>query len=302
MMASADFVYTRGIQSGVAGQPEPAAAERRRRQRRAGRAAVSQLRLRRMARPERQVGVQGHRHRRSSSGFAKGYAFGVVLHARRFEGQHVRAADDPGLERVPAERARLQRLVRPERLRRPPSPHRELRRQPAARRQRVRCATGSRRASTPSRSGRPFTVNQSGNNVGTNMTGLPNLVGDPDGPKTVDQWFNPAAFQAGRRPASFGNEQRNQLRGPGYQSYDMTAAAADPASARATRRRCAGTCSICSTRPTSACRTGTFRMRRRSGRSPACRVTRGSCSWRSGLRSDSTRMKIKQEKGEKEKT
>ena len=71
------------------------------------------------------------------------------------------------------------------------------------------------------RSGRPFTVNQSGNNVGTNMTGLPNLVGDPDGPETVDQWFNPAAFQA--VPSGvFGNELRNRLRGPGYQSYDMT--------------------------------------------------------------------------------
>ena len=71
------------------------------------------------------------------------------------------------------------------------------------------------------RSGRPFTVNQSGNNVGTNMTGLPNLVGDPDGPQTVDQWFNPAAFQA--VPSGvFGNELRNRLRGPSYQSYDMT--------------------------------------------------------------------------------
>ena len=71
------------------------------------------------------------------------------------------------------------------------------------------------------RSGRPFTVNQSGNNVGTNMTGLPNVVGDPDGPQTVDQWFNTAAFQA--VPSGvFGNELRNRLRGPGYQSFDMT--------------------------------------------------------------------------------
>ena len=71
------------------------------------------------------------------------------------------------------------------------------------------------------RSGRPFTVNQSGNNVGTNMTGLPNIVGDPEGPKTVDQWFNPAAFQA-VPSGTFGNEQRNRLTGPGFQNMDLT--------------------------------------------------------------------------------
>ena len=41
------------------------------------------------------------------------------------------------------------------------------------------------------RSGRPFTVNQSGNNVGTNMTGLPNVVGDPKGAETVDSGSTP---------------------------------------------------------------------------------------------------------------
>src|SRR5262249_4542306 len=40
------------------------------------------------------------------------------------------------------------------------------------------------------RSGRPFTVNQSNNNVGTNMTGLPNMTGTGEGPKTVNQWFD----------------------------------------------------------------------------------------------------------------
>jgi len=70
-------------------------------------------------------------------------------------------------------------------------------------------------------SGHPFTVNQSGNNVGTNMTGLPNVIGDTSGPKTVDQWFNIAAFQA--VPSGvFGNEQRNQLIGPGFQNFDLT--------------------------------------------------------------------------------
>jgi hypothetical protein len=71
------------------------------------------------------------------------------------------------------------------------------------------------------RSGRPFTVNQSGNNVGQNMYGLPNQVADPEGPKTVDQWFNTAAFEA-VSSGVFGNERRNQLRGPGFQSFDMS--------------------------------------------------------------------------------
>src|SRR5580765_7691099 len=71
------------------------------------------------------------------------------------------------------------------------------------------------------RSGRPYTVNQSGNNVGTNMTGLPNVVGDPKGPETVDQWFNLAAFQA-VSSGTFGNELRNRLTGPGFQNFDLT--------------------------------------------------------------------------------
>ena len=71
------------------------------------------------------------------------------------------------------------------------------------------------------RSGRPFTVNQGNNNVGQNMTGLPDVAGDTDGPETVDEWFETTAF----RPVAsgiFGNELRNRLRGPRYQSFDMT--------------------------------------------------------------------------------
>jgi hypothetical protein len=53
------------------------------------------------------------------------------------------------------------------------------------------------------------------------MTGLPNVSGDTDGPKTVDEWFETTAFQP--VPSGvFGNELRNQLRGPRYQSFDMT--------------------------------------------------------------------------------
>jgi hypothetical protein len=82
------------------------------------------------------------------------------------------------------------------------------------------------------RSGRPYTVNQSNNNVGTSMTGLPDRVGDPD--EGVDRscnsetdcaavvrWFNPAAFQA-VSSGVFGNEVRNQLRGPDWQGLDLS--------------------------------------------------------------------------------
>ena len=69
--------------------------------------------------------------------------------------------------------------------------------------------------------GHPFTVNQSNNNVGTNMTGLPNQVGDPRGPQTVAQWFNTSAFQP-VPSGTFGNEVRNQLTGPGFQNMDVT--------------------------------------------------------------------------------
>ena len=71
------------------------------------------------------------------------------------------------------------------------------------------------------RSGRPFTVNQSTNNVGTNMFGLPDVTGDPVGAQTVDKWFNPSAFTA-VASGLFGNEKRNQLTGPGFQSFDLT--------------------------------------------------------------------------------
>jgi Carboxypeptidase regulatory-like domain/TonB dependent receptor/TonB-dependent Receptor Plug Domain len=71
------------------------------------------------------------------------------------------------------------------------------------------------------RSGRPFTVNQSSNNVGTSMTGLPNASGATNFPKTVDQWFTADGFQA-VTSGTFGNELRNQYRGPSYNSFDMS--------------------------------------------------------------------------------
>lgn len=72
-----------------------------------------------------------------------------------------------------------------------------------------------------SRSGRPITISQGTNNVGPGAEGLPNLVGDPEGPKTVEQWYNKAAFElvpSGR----FGNAGRNILRGPGWVTFDLS--------------------------------------------------------------------------------
>jgi hypothetical protein len=71
------------------------------------------------------------------------------------------------------------------------------------------------------RSGRPFTVEQSSNNVGPYHTGLPNRIGSGEGPKTVDKWFEPADFQAARS-GTFGNAGRNILRGPGWQGLDLS--------------------------------------------------------------------------------
>jgi hypothetical protein len=73
------------------------------------------------------------------------------------------------------------------------------------------------------RSGRPFTVTQGSNNVGTNMTGLPNVTGDAaaPGPKTVDKWFDTTAFSL-VPSGTFGNELRNRLTGPGFQNLDLT--------------------------------------------------------------------------------
>ena len=59
------------------------------------------------------------------------------------------------------------------------------------------------------------------NNVGINMTGLPNVVADTQGPETVTEWFNTAAFQA-VPSGTFGNELRNRLTGPGFQNMDLT--------------------------------------------------------------------------------
>jgi outer membrane receptor protein involved in Fe transport len=70
------------------------------------------------------------------------------------------------------------------------------------------------------RTGRPFTVTQSSNNVGNLMTGLPNRIGSGEGPQTVDQWFDTTAFQS-VPSGTFGNAGRNILRGPGLFNTDI---------------------------------------------------------------------------------
>jgi outer membrane receptor protein involved in Fe transport len=71
------------------------------------------------------------------------------------------------------------------------------------------------------RSGRAFTVTQGNNNVGADQTGMPNLTGDPKGARTVEQWFNTAAFT--QVPSgTFGNSGRNILRGPDWVTFDMS--------------------------------------------------------------------------------
>jgi outer membrane receptor protein involved in Fe transport len=78
-------------------------------------------------------------------------------------------------------------------------------------------------------SGLPFNVTY--RNAGEDRDTGPNrpdLVGDPDGPQTRDQWFNAAPIgssgSAFGRPArgAFGNLPRNELRGPGYWRADAS--------------------------------------------------------------------------------
>jgi hypothetical protein len=82
-------------------------------------------------------------------------------------------------------------------------------------------------------SGKPFNVSyrNAGEDRDTGSGGLsdrPDLIGDPDGPQTRDQWFNAtpigSAGSAFGRPAkgTFGNLGRNALRGPGFWQVDLS--------------------------------------------------------------------------------
>ncbi len=70
-------------------------------------------------------------------------------------------------------------------------------------------------------SGNPFHPLLTANNSGTgDFNDRPNLVGDPKGPRTVDQFLNTAAFVV--PPAGqFGTAGRNIITGPGYANLDL---------------------------------------------------------------------------------
>ncbi|MDQ3346371.1 MAG: TonB-dependent receptor, partial [Acidobacteriota bacterium] len=79
-------------------------------------------------------------------------------------------------------------------------------------------------------SGLPFSVNyrDAGADRDTGGNNRPNLTGDPEGPKTQDQWFNITPIGASGSPYSrpargtFGTMKRNSLRGPGYWRTDAS--------------------------------------------------------------------------------
>jgi len=79
-------------------------------------------------------------------------------------------------------------------------------------------------------SGLPFQVRyrDAGADRDTGGNDRPNLIGDPEGPKTEEQWFNATAIgssgSAFERPArgTFGTMERNALRGPGYWRVDAS--------------------------------------------------------------------------------
>ena len=78
--------------------------------------------------------------------------------------------------------------------------------------------------------GLPFSVTyrDAGADRDTGGNNRPNLTGNPDGPKTADQWFNAAPIGASNsafsRPArgTFGTMKPNSLRGPGYWRTDAS--------------------------------------------------------------------------------
>jgi hypothetical protein len=76
--------------------------------------------------------------------------------------------------------------------------------------------------STRIASGVPLTITQSANTANSFGGGAmrPDLVGDPEGPKTIAEWFSRAAFA---QPAAntFGNAPRGVVRGPGSNVTDL---------------------------------------------------------------------------------
>jgi Carboxypeptidase regulatory-like domain len=75
------------------------------------------------------------------------------------------------------------------------------------------------------RSGLPVNITQSGTMLSTGIgNNRPDTVGDPklDNP-TIDQWFNTSAFaRTAEATATFGNTERNSVRGPGQFNIDAS--------------------------------------------------------------------------------
>ena len=78
-------------------------------------------------------------------------------------------------------------------------------------------------------SGLPFDVGYAGSGNDRDVgPGRPDLIGDPSGPKTQDQWFNTTPIgsdgSAFGRPAkgTFGNMERTSLTGPGFWDVDAS--------------------------------------------------------------------------------
>ena len=63
-------------------------------------------------------------------------------------------------------------------------------------------------------------------NLGSERRGRPNLIGDPKGPQTIDQWFNRAAFSPTdpTKGIVFGSSGIGVMRGPGLINFDFTLA------------------------------------------------------------------------------
>lgn len=76
--------------------------------------------------------------------------------------------------------------------------------------------------------GNPFPLTTGNNNTSYNQTGgytqYPNRIGDPfnvPGGRSINNWYNLAAF-AVPAPATYGNESRNSLRGPGLTNVNFS--------------------------------------------------------------------------------
>jgi hypothetical protein len=69
-------------------------------------------------------------------------------------------------------------------------------------------------------SGVPLTITQGGDLLTVGGNTRPNLIGHPEGPKTIAQWFNTAAFTPAT--TTFGTSGRGVVTGPGVNNWDIS--------------------------------------------------------------------------------